>query len=586
MADNTVLSTNVGTGDTIRTLEDGSSIKWPVGVTAFATSVGTPDVLSVVTPTTGLPVRLADGSGYLTALPVTDNSGSLTVDGTVAATQSGTWTVQPGNTANTTAWLVTGTGGTFPATQSGSWTVTANAGTGTFAVAGSVASGAIATANPVLIGGQDVSGFLRPMATDASGHPQVTGPVANSDPQAGNLFPVGGTDGSFFRYMLTDASGRLYVNVNGTVTVGTHAVTQSGTWTVTANAGTGTFAVSAASLPLPSGAATAAKQPALGTAGTASADVITVQGIASMTALKVDGSAVTQPVSGTVTANAGSGTMAVSVAAGATTIAKAEDVASADADVGVPAMAVRKATPANTSGTDGDYEMLQMSAGRLWVSATVDTALPAGTNAIGKLASNSGVTIGAVELAAAQTLATVTTVSTVTTCSTVTTLANGQTAHDGAATGSPLRVGAKAETAISGVTLVADGDATDLYAGVDGVLIVRPHCNLEDIVSERATNTDGASTAFVSGLAAPGAGVRLYITSVTICNSSASFCTVDLRDGSAGSVLWTFPVPATGGVTHTFNPPLKLTANTALAYDASAATTTLTVSALGFKSKV
>ena len=28
--------------------------------------------------------------------------------------QAGTWTVQPGNTANTTAWLVTGTGGTFP----------------------------------------------------------------------------------------------------------------------------------------------------------------------------------------------------------------------------------------------------------------------------------------------------------------------------------------------------------------------------------------------------------------------------------------------------------------------------------------
>lgn len=55
--------------------------------------------------------------------------------------------------------------------------------------------------------------------------------------------------------------------------------------------------VSAASLPLPTGAATAAKQPALGTAGSASADVITVQGAASMTAVKVDGSAVTQPVS-------------------------------------------------------------------------------------------------------------------------------------------------------------------------------------------------------------------------------------------------------------------------------------------------
>ena len=31
-------------------------------------------------------------------------------------TQSGTWTVQPGNTQNTTAWLVTGAGGTFPVT--------------------------------------------------------------------------------------------------------------------------------------------------------------------------------------------------------------------------------------------------------------------------------------------------------------------------------------------------------------------------------------------------------------------------------------------------------------------------------------
>lgn len=61
----------------------------------------------------------------------------------------------------------------------------------------------------------------------------------------------------------------------------------------------GTQPVSAASLPLPTGAATAAKQAALGTAGTPSADVISVQGITSMTPLKVDGSGVTQPVSGT-----------------------------------------------------------------------------------------------------------------------------------------------------------------------------------------------------------------------------------------------------------------------------------------------
>lgn len=86
--------------------------------------------------------------------------------------------------------------------------------------------------------------------------------------------------------------------------------------------GTTVQPVSATALPLPTGAATAAKQPALGTAGSASADVISVQGIASMTALKVDGSGVTQPVSGTffqttqpvsgtVTANAGTGNFTV-----------------------------------------------------------------------------------------------------------------------------------------------------------------------------------------------------------------------------------------------------------------------------------
>lgn len=96
--------------------------------------------------------------------------------------------------------------------------------------------------------------------------------------------------------------------------------------------------------------------------------------------------------------NGGTFAVQATIAAGATSIAKAEDEASANADVGIPALAVRKATPANTSGTDGDYEFLQMSVGRLWVSATVDAALPAGTNAIGKLSANSGVDIGDVDV--------------------------------------------------------------------------------------------------------------------------------------------------------------------------------------------
>lgn len=57
-------------------------------------------------------------------------------------------------------------------------------------------------------------------------------------------------------------------------------VTQSGTWNITNISGT---------VSLPTGAATAAKQPALGTAGTASADVLSVQGIASGTPLIIGG---------------------------------------------------------------------------------------------------------------------------------------------------------------------------------------------------------------------------------------------------------------------------------------------------------
>lgn len=59
---------------------------------------------------------------------------------------------------------------------------------------------------------------------------------------------------------------------------GTFPATQSGTWNVTNVSGT---------VSLPTGASTAAKQPALGTAGSASTDVLTIQGIASMTKLLV-----------------------------------------------------------------------------------------------------------------------------------------------------------------------------------------------------------------------------------------------------------------------------------------------------------
>lgn len=96
-----------------------------------------------------------------------------------------------------------------------------------------------------------------------------------------------------------DATNGLDVDV--TRVSGNVTVVQGTAANLKVDASGATVPVSAAALPLPTGAATAAKQPALGTAGTASTDVISVQGVSGMTAVKTDGSAVTQPVSGTVT---------------------------------------------------------------------------------------------------------------------------------------------------------------------------------------------------------------------------------------------------------------------------------------------
>lgn len=69
---------------------------------------------------------------------------------------------------------------------------------------------------------------------------------------------------------------------------------------------------------------------------------------------------------------------------GATALGKAEDDPHASGDVGVLALAVRRDTAAVGSGLDGDNSTLNVNAsGRLYTSATVDAALPAGTNNIG-----------------------------------------------------------------------------------------------------------------------------------------------------------------------------------------------------------
>lgn len=165
----------------------------------------------------------------------------------------------------------------------------------------------------------------------------------------------------------------------------------------------------------------------------------------------------------------------------------------------------------------------------------------------------------------------------------------GNVAHDAADSGAPVKVGFKAETSPKGITLVSDGDRADAYCDADGLLMVKLNTSGADVISEAVSNTDGASTAFTNFSAV--VNTKNYITAYTAFRTDAgsSMAYIDLRDGTAGSVLWRIPLPPTGGaVSPPYNGPclFKTSANTALAFDVSSALSTVYISVSGYQSKV
>lgn len=162
--------------------------------------------------------------------------------------------------------------------------------------------------------------------------------------------------------------------------------------------------------------------------------------------------------------------------------------------------------------------------------------------------------------------------------------ATGAVAHGSSDSGNPLKIGAKATTSVAGQTPVTNNQRTDTYADADGVQLFRPQATIADIVKGVVGVTDGSSTSLI---AAQGSGVRFCATTLVVSNSSATNVTVDIRDGTAGSVIQTIPAAANmGGAVIPMSIPLCTSANTAMAMDPSAAATTITVSALGFKTKL
>jgi hypothetical protein len=200
---------------------------------------GTVDLTGIngVTPSTG---NGTAGTGTI-RVAVASNNTAFTVN----AAQSGTWTVQPGNTANTTAWLVDGTGGTFPATQSGTWNVnnvsgTVNLPTGAATAAKQPALGTAGTPSADVISIQGVaSGTVVPVS-DGSGSLTVdnAGTFATQAAQSGTWTVQPGNTANTTAWLVTGTGGTFPTSgvaahgaaVSGSpVLVGFEARTSNGT---------------------------------------------------------------------------------------------------------------------------------------------------------------------------------------------------------------------------------------------------------------------------------------------------------------------------------------------------------------------
>lgn len=226
---------------------DGSAVTQPISATALP-----------------LPTNASTSANQASALTLLSSIDSrltspITITGTIAATQSGTWTA--GRTWTLSNGIDSVNIGNLPSiqavSQSGAWTVTSNAGTGTFLV--------------------DGSGHTQPVSGTFF---QATQPVSIAS------MPVTPVTGTFFQ---ATQPVSLAVAPTTPVTGTFWQAIQPISGTVTANAGSGTFLVDGS----------AHTQPVSGTVSAAQSGVWTVQpgNTANTTAWKVDGSAVTQPTS-------------------------------------------------------------------------------------------------------------------------------------------------------------------------------------------------------------------------------------------------------------------------------------------------
>jgi len=150
------------------------------------------------------------------------------------------------------------------------------------------------------------------------------------------------------------------------------------------------------------------------------------------------------------------------------------------------------------------------------VVLATDVALPAGTNAIGKLAANSGVDIGDVD---------VTSITGVT-MSNAAMQITGDEASDAVDAGNPVKVGMKAIAFGANPTEVAAADRTDWYANRAGIpFVLGGHMNT---ISVAAAYT-GAETD--TAIITAAGGTKIVVTQIQLVASNANTVNVGFYIG-------------------------------------------------------
>lgn len=166
------------------------------------------------------------------------------------------------------------------------------------------------------------------------------------------------------------------------------------------------------------------------------------------------------------------------------------------------------------------------------------------------------------------------------TVTTVTTLTGGGVASGAADSGNPLKVGAVART--TNPTAVADAQRVNFIADKLGKQVVVGSIREQKVQQNTTITTSTAETTILTAVAA----TFLDVYGLIIANTSATVCTVTIKDSTAGTTRFVFTVPA--GDTRCFTVPesaahSQATVNTNWTATCSASVSSIVITALAIK---